>query len=160
MSICSSSPRTKTSLSRYQRCLNISLLGAGQDFPEGEVDPGGQHPPAWGQAVVPVQVGGVVHEEQAAVGQLQGDPGCARHPSLPTAIAAPEHEIAAGSEGHGGDGAAGNQLLLIVPVLPDVVQAVFVPVHSMALIAGLGCYAGCEQKCEFYHQLGQGSYLC
>lgn len=110
--------------------MNISLPGPGQDFPEGEVDPGGQHPPAWGQAVVPVQVGGVLHEEQAAVGQLQGDPPRARRSSLPAVIPVPEHEIPAGSEGHGGDGAAGNQLLLIVPVLPDVVQAIFVPVHT------------------------------
>lgn len=114
--------------------MNVSLPGPGQDFPEGEVDPGGQHPPAWGQAVVPVQVGGVLHEEQAAVGQLQGDPPRARHSSLPTVIPVPEHEIPAGSEGHGGDGAAGNQLLLVVPVLPDVVQAIFVPVHTTLLI--------------------------
>lgn len=143
MSICSSSSLdhhrgihtlpegTKTSLfrSRSPRWLNISLLSPRQDFPEGEVDPGGQHPPAWGQAVVPVHVGGVLHEEQAAVGQLQGDPARACHPSLPPAIPVPEHEIPAGSKGHGGDGAAGNQLLLVIPVLPDVIQAVFVPVN-------------------------------
>lgn len=84
--------------------------------------------------MVPEDVGGVFHEEQAAVGQLQGDPARAWHPSLAAVIAVPEHEIPAGPEGHGGDGAAGNQLLLIITVLPDVVQAVFVPGDTAPLI--------------------------
>lgn len=41
-----------------------------------------------------------------------------------------EDEVPAGTEGHGGNGAVGNQLPLVIPVLSDVVVPIFIPAEA------------------------------
>lgn len=104
-------------------------------LPEGQVDPGAQDPLAAGQAVVPVAVGGVVHHQEAAVLQLQPDRmEAAAGGGLASGGAVPEDKVPAGSKGGGGYGAAGDQLPLVVSVLPHAVLPVFVPAEPQGKV--------------------------
>lgn len=78
--------------------------------------------------MVPVGIGGVVHHEEASMGQLQPDHLHCPPGSLPSRVFVPEKEVSASAKGDRSDGAAGGQFSFIVSVLPNVVTAIFVPV--------------------------------
>ena len=61
------------------------------------------------------------------MGQLEPDHCQPPGRVLPPGILMPEEEVSAGPKGDRGDGAPGSQFSLIIPVLTNVVLAVFVP---------------------------------
>lgn len=61
------------------------------------------------------------------MGQLEPDHRQPPGGVLPPRILMPEEEVPAGPKGDRGDGAPGSQFSLIIPVLTNVVLAVFVP---------------------------------
>lgn len=77
--------------------------------------------------MVPVGVGGVIHHQEASVGQLQPDHLHRPPGPLPSRVFVPEEEVSASAKGDGRDGAPRGQFSLIVSVLPNVVQTIFVP---------------------------------
>ena len=61
------------------------------------------------------------------MGQLEPDHLQPPGRVLPPGILMPEDEVSAGPKGDRGDGAPGSQCSLVIPVLANVVLAVFVP---------------------------------
>lgn len=84
--------------------------------------------------MVPVQVGGVVHHEQAAMGKLQLHRLYVPRGVFPSGSSVPEEEVPAGPKGHGSNGTLWNQLSLVITVLPHVITPVFVPVGEEYLV--------------------------
>ena len=111
--------------------LNISLLGYGHHFPKCEIDSRGKDSLAGGHAVVPVDVGGVLHHQQAPVGQLQSDGLDVARGIFPSRVTVPENKVPASSEGHGRNRTAWNQFPLIISMFAYVVPTIFVSVHRI-----------------------------
>lgn len=119
--------------------LNISFLGYSHQFPKCEVDSWGKHSLAGGQTVVPIHIGGVLHHQQAPMGQLQLDGLDVACCILPSGSAVPEDKVPASSEGHGCNGTAGNQFPLVISMLTYVVLTIFVPVKRTSNSSSVMC---------------------
>lgn len=106
---------------------NRTSLVALNDASEGKVDSGGLHlPPGW-DAVIPVRVGGRVHEQEASVSQLQLHRRDVAFARPAPGVSVFEDNVPGSSKRDGGDWAGGVQLPLVVPVFANVIVAIFIP---------------------------------
>lgn len=82
--------------------------------------------------MIPVRVSGVLHHHKAPVLQQHSltrdvpPPGLVLAPGIPVF----EHKVPLLPEGHASDGGPLHQVLLVVPVLSNVIAAIFVAVHQ------------------------------
>lgn len=134
------------------KSLLFPFLATLNNASEGETDARRLHPlPHW-EAVIPVGVSGRVHEKKAPMGQFQLDRLYMMFLRLLASVSMPEHQIAYGSERHGGDGARRVQFALVVPVLPDVILTVFIPAdtHNISDISVKNKQTQCMWPCDRY----------
>lgn len=104
-----------------------SFLCVLQDASKGEVDARLGNPLADRQAVVPEGVGRGVHEEQAAMSELQLHGFNLSTGLISPRVSVSEDEVSRRSKRDRGDGTEGIQLLLIITMLPHVILPILVP---------------------------------